>query len=111
MEFYFSAPLWDDDNCPHTSEQAKPTNWHSVTNATVMKITNGTYRDAVFDGVFVLDEKANISTDNAGQNKGIFFCRWFGHRLQTRGIEIKFNPATAETIKGYTGDVVSNLSL
>jgi hypothetical protein len=111
MEFYYSAPNWDDEKCPHTCEEAKPTGWTSVANATVIRITNGSYREAIFSGHFVLDESTPITTNNNGENEAIFFCCWFGHRLQTRGIKIKFNPSNAETIKGYSGEVVSNLSI
>ena len=111
MEFYFSAPIWDNKLCPDTCNIAKPTNWIAATNVTVMKLNNASYRDAVFSGYFVLDESAPITTNNKGENEAIFFCLWFGHRLQTRGVKIKFNPSNAETIKAYSGEVLSNLSI
>ena len=41
---------------PNTEPRAKPTGWQTVSNATVLKVQNGTYRNAVFDGVFLVDE-------------------------------------------------------
>lgn len=38
-------------------ELAEPTKWVPVTDATVLSIKSGTYRNAVFDG-FLLDEVA-----------------------------------------------------
>lgn len=110
MEFYYSANVWDQKLCPSTSKSAKPTCWSNVSNATVVKIVDGKYRTAVFSGIFVLDETMPISIDKRGWTTGIFFCRWFEHRLQSRGIKIKFNSSNYEIIKGYSGEVVSNLA-
>lgn len=110
MQFYYSADVWDDKFCPHTSKFAKPTQWTTVSNATVIKLVNGVYRQAVFSGTFALDETMPISIDRNGWNTGIFFCRWFDHRLKSRGLKIKFNSANYEIIKGYSGEVVSNLA-
>jgi hypothetical protein len=54
--FYTQAPVMDDALTPHLSQLAKPTNWQTVSNATVLKVQKGTYRNAIFSGVFLVDE-------------------------------------------------------
>jgi hypothetical protein len=58
MHFYFKADKIVPGLVPSTDELAKPTKWESVTDATVLSIKSGTYRNAVFDGLFLLDEDA-----------------------------------------------------
>lgn len=113
MHFYSSAPIWnkDDPKIPHTCNLAKPTGWEKVSNAKVMHLLGATYRGAVFDGNFVLDERHPIRPNKQGWNEGIFFCCWFGLRLKTRGIKIAFNPATAKDVTDPSCVVVKNLSL
>jgi hypothetical protein len=110
MEFYYSAPLWDKAKCPNLCKTAKPTKWQTVANTTVVHVKNGTYRNAVFSGTFALDESHPLTTDKSGWTAGIFYCLWFEHRLQTRGVAIKFDPTTSEVVKGFSGDIVTNLS-
>ena len=97
---------------PDTEPLAKPTSWQTVSNATVLKVQKGTYRNAVFSGVFLVDEvetsKHKDSKD--GWSIAIVYCLWFGTRLKTRGIELKYQAEGSELIANYTGEVVSNLS-
>lgn len=110
--FYSQAPVMDDALTPHLSQLAKPTSWQTVSNATVLKVQKGTYRNAVFDGVFLVDEvetsKHKDSKD--GWSIAIVYCLWFGTRLKTRGIELKYQAEGSEFVKNYTGEIVSNLS-
>ena len=95
-----------------TEPLAKPTSWQTVSNATVLKVLKGTYRNAVFEGVFLVDEvetsKHKDSKD--GWSIAIVYCLWFGTRLKTRGIELKYQAEGSELIANYSGEVVSNLS-
>jgi hypothetical protein len=97
---------------PDTEPLAKPTSWQTVSNATVLKIQKGTYRNAVFSGIFLVDEvetsKHKDSKD--GWSIAIVYCLWFGTRLKTRGIELKYQAEGSELVKNYTGEIVSNLS-
>jgi len=52
--FYTQAPVMED--VPRISYAAKPTQWQSVTGANVLQVKVGTYRNAVFEGVFLIDE-------------------------------------------------------
>ena len=111
--FYSQAPVMDDALTPHLSQLAKPTSWQTVSNATVLKVQKGTYRNAVFEGVFLVDESetAKHKDSKDGWSIAIVYCLWFGTRLKTRGIELKYQSDSSELVKNYTGEVVSNLSL
>lgn len=108
--FYTQAPLMD--GVPHLSALAKPTQWQPVKGANVLTVKTGTYRNAVFEGVFLIDEAETEKHSNTvdGWSVAIVYCLWFGTRLKTRGIELKYQSETAEKISNYTGEVVSNLS-
>ena len=110
--FYSQAPVMDDASTPHLSQLAKPTGWQTVSNAIVLKVQKGTYRNAFFEGVFLVDESetAKHKDSKDGWSIAIVYCLWFGTRLKTRGIELKYQAESSELIKGYTGEVVSNLS-
>ena len=111
--FYTQAPLMSSSLAPDTEPLAKPTGWQNVSNATVLKVQNGTYRKAVFDGVFLVDEikTAKYKNTKAGWSIAIVYCLWFGTRLKTRGFELKYQAEDSEWTANYTGEVVSNLSL
>lgn len=113
MLFFTSAPLMNRSLARDTEPLAKPTGWQTVSNATVLKVQKGTYRNAVFSGVFLVDEvetsKHKDSKD--GWSIAIVYCLWFGTRLKTRGIELKYQAEGSELISNYTGEVVSNLSI
>ena len=110
--FYSQAPVMDDALIPHLSQLAKPTQWQTVSNVTVLKVQKGTYRNAVFAGVFLVDEvgTAKHKDSKDGWSVAIVYCLWFGTRLKTRGIELKYQVDGSELIANYTGEVVSNLS-
>lgn len=109
MELYYRAPVWDGNQCPTTSKRAKPIKWQAVHNITAVRMVNATYRSAVFNGVFALDDRESITTDKHGWNVGVFFCLWHDHRIKSRGIKIRFDPTTSQVIKNYSGEVVSGL--
>lgn len=110
--FYSQAPVMDDALTPHLSQLAKPTSWQTVSNTTVLKVQKGTYRNAVFEGVFLVDESetAKHKDSKDGWSIAIVYCLWFGTRLKTRGIELKYQAEGSEFVKNYTGEIVSNLS-
>ena len=112
MLFFTSAPLMSSSLAPDTEPLAKPSSWQTVSDATVLKVLKGTYRNAVFEGVFLVDE---VETSKHKDSKGgwsiaIVYCLWFGTRLKTRGIELKYQAEGSEFVKNYTGEIVSNLS-
>ena len=112
MLFFTSAPLMSSSLAPDTEPLAKPTSWQTVSDATVLKVVKGTYRNAVFEGVFLVDEveTSRHKDSKDGWSIAIVFCLWFGTRLKTRGIELKYQAEGSEFVKNYTGEIVSNLS-
>ena len=112
MNFYFQADKIVPGLVLSTDELAKPTKWESVTDATVLSIKTGTYRNAVFDGLFLLDEDATDKQKDSedGWKIAIVYCLWHGMRLKKRGIKLKYQAEGSEILRNYTGDVVSNLS-
>ena len=103
----------DSSLAPDTEPRAKPTGWQTVSNATVLKVQKGTYRNAIFSGVFLVDEveTSKHKDTKEGWSVAIVYCLWFGTRLKTRGIELKYQAESSELVKNYTGEVVSNLSI
>ncbi len=112
MLFFTSAPLMNSSLAPDTEPRAKPTGWQTVSNSTVLKVQKGTYRNAVFSGVFLVDEVETSKHKDTkdGWSVAIVYCLWFGTRLKTRGIELKYQAEGSELVKNYTGEIVSNLS-
>ena len=102
----------DSSLAPDTEPRAKPTGWQTVSNSTVLKVQKGAYRNAVFSGVFLVDEVETSKHKDTkdGWSIAIVYCLWFGTRLKTRGIELKYQAESSELVKNYTGEVVSNLS-
>ena len=101
------------EDVPKLSAFAKPTQWQTVTGADVLKVKTGTYRNAVFEGVFLIDvaetEKHTKTID--GWSVAVVYCLWFGTRLKTRGIELKYQSDSSERVSNFTGEVVKNLSI
>ena len=113
MSFYLNAPLTSAESAPSTDAHAKPTRWVTVSNAAVLKVKKATYRNAVFEGAFLLDkaETEKHTSTKEGWHFAIVYCLWFGGRLQPRGLEWKYHAEGSEVREHYTGEVVSNLSL
>ncbi len=110
--FYSQAPVMSSSVTPKTESLAKPTSWQTVSNTTVLKVQKGTYRSAIFSGVFLVDEAETSKHKDSkdGWSIAIVYCLWFGARLKTRGIELKYQAEGSELVKNYTGEIVSNLS-
>lgn len=109
--FYLNAPVMKDT--PSTEKSAKPKKRAHVSNATVLKVETGTYRSAVFSGTFLLDEKetAKHYRIKDGWVTAIVFCLWYGCRLKTRGIALKYKQGMSEIIENYTGEVDADIYL
>jgi len=108
-QFYQSAPVMKGK--PNTEKRAKPQRKTHVTNATVLKVETATYRSAVFSGTFLLDEELTekLKKNKDGWVTAIVFCLWYGSRLKTRGIEIKYKHETAKKEPNFTGDVDADI--
>ena len=108
--FYTSAPAIWKGFSPSPDRLAKATKWEHVENERVIKVKNGTYRKAVFDGIFLIDTKHPSITSKNTDLVCYVYCLWYGHKLNSRGIEIKYQQGCGEIIENYDGLVISNLS-
>jgi hypothetical protein len=106
---YSAAPIWED--CPHTSEIAKPKATHQVHNAAVIEVKNAQYRRAEFSGTFLIADKTNQNLIEGKQRVEVYCC-WFGHRLKTRGIKILVDNTNSNAIikNNYSGLVVCDIA-
>lgn len=110
MNFYFSAPIWHEQNqAPKTVERAKAVEPIKVDGAKVIFIKEAKYRGALLSGAFVLGDKNEFPLPSSGWHVVEIYCRWFGLRLKSRGLHFKVNMATAEINPSYSGMVASNI--
>lgn len=109
MDFYLSAPVWD-DTTPNLKTEACPREPKMFHNVTVIKVSKAAYRDAIFDGTFLLSPAVKLPLPSEGKYRVEVMCRWFGHRLKTRGPEFLIDTATAQVIENYTGEVFTDLN-
>jgi hypothetical protein len=110
MNFYFSAPVWmEKDECPNTSKKAVASKWTQVNHKRVLVVKDGSYRNAVLNGTFLLAE-SELALPKMGWHKVEVYCCWFGRRLKTRGIRLLVNMSSATVDDSYIGQVVSNIS-
>jgi hypothetical protein len=110
--FYSQAQVFDAERTPRLSDLAQPSRWQDVSGQAVLKISNGTYRNAVFEGAFQLDVEATRKCQPAGDGwaTAVVYCLWFGRRLKTRGLKIKYEVAGSRVIQSYSGQVVIDLA-
>ena len=112
MNFYFSAKVLDKlASVPYKSKRAMPTATAYVRNATVIIVKDAMYRNAAFDGTFLLGDHNDLPFPRKGIRSVEVYCCWFGHRLKTSGLNFKVDMSTAKVISKYTGKVASNLSI
>ena len=110
--FYSQAQVFDAERTPRISNLAQPARWQDVSGQAVLKISNGTYRNAAFGGNFLLDVEATRKCQPAGDGwaSAVVYCLWFGRRLKTRGLMIKYEVAGSRVIQSYSGQVVIDLA-
>lgn len=111
MNFYFSAKVWNEENCaPNTSKRARPSAQLSVRIARAIVVKDAMYRGATMSGTFLLGDKNELPLPRKGWQIVEVYCCWFGLRLKTRGLHFKVNMSNVEVIEGYNYKVVSNIS-
>ena len=111
MDFYRKAPVWVQLNdCPTTTKLAKPIKPVKVKNARVIEVTDAKYRGSTFSGTFLLgDQILILDGKNRATRVGVL-CKWFGHRLATRGLAFTVNLKKTRVHDKYTGEVFSDFS-
>lgn len=114
--FYLNLEIMTTDTAPSKSVLAKPVGSIEVRDALVLHIARASYRNATFGGeYFLLDPLETAaykptSKLKEGWDVGIIFCGWFGTRLRTRGIALKYQIEGSQILHGWNGSVVSNIA-
>lgn len=97
MKSYFSAKVLDNlATVPQTSKRAMPTATVNVRNAKVIVVKDVMYRNATFDGTFLLGDNNDLPLPKKGVHSVEVYCCWFGHRLKTSGLNFKIDMSTAK---------------
>jgi len=111
MDFYYKAPVWEQQNdCPNTTKFAKPIDKKKVKNARVIEVVDAKYRGSTFSGTFLLGDQVLILDGKNNATRVEVLCKWFGHRLATRGLAFTVNLKTARVNDNYTGEVFTDFS-
>ena len=107
---YGNAPTWDRRKCPSLDPHAVPLDAQLVHGRRVIKVKGAMYRNAVFDGTFLLSSTVVLPFKKTGKQRVRIRCCWYGHRLLSKN-EPKFliDLATAVVEENYDGEVFTNL--
>lgn len=110
-KFYWDAPKWNSNVCKHTEPGAEAIDHIDIENAPVIEVRdNGAfYRGSHFSGIFLIDEPENTELRTFGTINIIVYCKWFGHRLITRGPQFKVKVSNLVLRLNYDGRIVSDL--
>jgi hypothetical protein len=111
MDFYWKARVWKEQyDCPNTCKVAKPVNLVTVKNKRVITVTNAKYRDAVFSGTFLLSDDFHLPAGKTGFARVEILCKWFKHRLKTRGLAITVNLKDSKIANVASAEVYTDFS-
>lgn len=111
MDWYFAAPVWEDDNdCPTTTKLAIPCVPKDVTNKRVIHVVDAFFRGSYVSGHFLLSDDVTLPMPRSGIEQVEIYCRWFGHRLKTRGFRFQVDMSTATINASYSGPVFSDFT-
>jgi hypothetical protein len=111
MDFYWKARVWEEQNdCPNTCKVAKPINLVTVKNKRVITVTNAKYRGAVFSGTFLLSDDVHLPAGKTGAARVEILCKWFKHRLKTRGLAITVNLKDSKMTNASSAEVFTDFS-
>ncbi len=111
MQSYYLADIWDKNlvKLPYTCKKAKPSDTEIVSNLPVIHVFDARYRNAIFDGTFVLSPFVKINNLLNPFEKIDVLCRWFDHRLASTGLSLIVDMSKATFDMNYSGEVVSNI--
>ncbi len=94
--FYLAYPIMTPELAPNTAKFANPALGDEVKDATVLYVAKASYRSATFgDQYFLLDQVETAKYSPTAKSKpgwsvAIVYCGWFGTRLKTRGIALRY---------------------
>ena len=109
MDFYLKAPKWDSKKCKKEDPYAVPLQTKKLSNVTVIKVKNASYRLATIKGVFAVVNGRDIKVSKSGKHTKKVFCTWYGHQIQTDFPELTLDPNHTEVIENYTGKVIVDI--
>ena len=114
--FYLALPIMKRETAPYLSTLAKPVAEMDVEDATVLYISKGSYRNATFGNrYFLLDQQKTaeyepIVKSIPGWTEAIVYCGWFGTRLKTRGIALRYEIEGSEVHHNKSCRVVVDIA-
>ncbi len=109
MDFYLKADKWNKKKCQDTDPYAIPLKTQKLSNVTVIKVKNASYRLATIEGVFAVVNGRDVKVSKSGKHTKKVFCTWYGHQIQTDFPELTLDPNHTEVIENYTGKVVVDI--
>jgi hypothetical protein len=109
MDFYLKADKWNKKKCQDTDPYAIPLKTQKLSNVTVIKVKNASYRLATIEGVFAVVNGRDIKVSKSGKHTKKVFCTWYGHQIQTDFPELTLDLNHTEVIENYTGKVVVDI--
>jgi hypothetical protein len=109
MDFYLTAPKWNEKKCPHKDPSAKPTKIKTLSGVTVIKVKNAKYRLATIDGIFAVVNGRDIKVSKSGKATKKVFCLWYGHSILSDYPELTLDLENTEVIENYKGKVVVDI--
>jgi hypothetical protein len=98
------------DRFPHLDPHAEPIEFEPAPpGRKIVFIKGASYRNAVFDGYFVVADSADPHGRNkTGQETIDLECYWYGWRPIRRWIRVTV-PSPPEYLEGYKGKVVTRI--
>jgi hypothetical protein len=105
-------PSWNHGVTPRTDPAARVRKHRAVQHRHVIRVTNASYRSAVFDGVFDLEEQGGsdpIRVTPKGKSYARVVCAWYGVTPDTEFPGIDLSSAEYELLADFSGDVVDDI--
>jgi len=103
-------PNWNHGITPNTNSRATASSWRYVKNATVIKVSDSTYRNCNFiSDTFELANPNSQPQNSHGALRIEALCSWFGVKPPTTHPNIIVIPGKFQIVQGYTGAVVDNI--
>jgi hypothetical protein len=107
---YSNAPIRDKKNFPFVDPHAVPLDVAIVHDRRVIRVEGAMYRNAVFDGTFLLSNTVVLPFKKLGKQRVKVECCWHGYRLlKTNEPSFLIDVTTAVVDENFDGEVFTNL--
>ena len=102
------------EGTPSTDKAAKVNKFRDVSNVRVLKVSKASFRNAIFDGIFELEDQDKhvdpIRSYPSGKIKVTVICSWYGCTADTTYPHIDLSGAASyKLIENYSGEVADNI--